>query len=93
VPRLWVPRPKGIREPQRWYEKLAEKPDYAREILAIQTETGLENLMLYGQASGDKIEVIVMSGTDFGSQRGPLCQTRFTRTSWPASEASPAMAL
>ena len=82
VPGLNVARPKGIRDPQRWYEMLAEKPEYAREIFSIQTETALENLKLYRQAVGDKIEVIVMSGTDFGSQRGPLCSPRMYRELW-----------
>jgi uroporphyrinogen-III decarboxylase len=82
VPGLWVARPKGIRDPQRWYEMLAEKPEYAREIFALQTEVALENLALYRQAVGDKIEVIVMSGTDFGTQRGPFCSPQMYRELW-----------
>jgi len=42
----------------------------------------LENLQLYRQAVGDKIDVIVMSGTDFGSQRGPLLSPRVYRELW-----------
>jgi len=82
VPGLSVARPKGIRDPQRWYEMLVEKPEYAQEIFALQTEVALENLKLYRQAVGDKIEVIVVSGTDFGAQRGPLISPRMYRDLW-----------
>lgn len=82
VPGLSVRQPKGIRDPQRWYEMLAERPDYIREIFEIQTATAFENLKLYRQAVGDKIDVIVMSGTDFGSQRGPLISPRMYRELW-----------
>ncbi|MBI4027038.1 MAG: methyltransferase [Verrucomicrobia bacterium] len=79
VPGLWVAHPKGIRDPQRWYEMLAEQPGYAREIFEIQIGVAFENLKLYRQAVGDKIDVIVMSGTDFGSQRGPFFSPRSYR--------------
>jgi hypothetical protein len=82
VPGLSVKAPKGIRDPQRWYEMLAERPDYIREIFALQTEVAFENLRLYRQAVGDRIDVIVMSGTDFGSQRGPLISPRMYRELW-----------
>ena len=82
VPGLSVAQPKGIRDPQRWYEMLVEKPEYAKEIFALQTEVAFENLKLYRQAVGDKIDVIVMSGTDFGSQRGPLISPRMYRELW-----------
>lgn len=72
VPGLNVARPKGIRDPQRWYEILVERPDYVREIFEIQFSIAFENLKLYRQAVGDKIDVVVVSGTDFGSQRGPF---------------------
>ena len=82
VPGLSVKHPKGIRDPQRWYEMLAERPDYIREIFEIQTEVAFENLKLYRQAVGDKIDVIVMSGTDFGTQRGPFCSPALYRDLW-----------
>jgi uroporphyrinogen-III decarboxylase len=79
VPGLGVANPKGIRDPQRWYEMLAERPDYIREIFEIQFATVFENLKLYRQAVGDKIDVLVVSGTDFGAQRGPLISPRMYR--------------
>jgi uroporphyrinogen-III decarboxylase len=79
VPGLSVAHPKGIRDPQRWYEMLAERPDYIREIFEIQFEIAFENLKLYRQAVGDQIDVLVVSGTDFGSQRGPLLSPHMYR--------------
>lgn len=79
VPGLNVAHPKGIRDPQRWYEMLVERPDYIREIFEIQFEIVFENLKLYRQAVGDKIDVLVISGTDFGSQRGPFISPRMYR--------------
>lgn len=82
VPGMSVRQPHGIRDPQRWYEMLIEKPEYIREIFEIQTEIGIKNLELYRQAVGDKIDVIVVSGTDFGSQRGPLISPALFRNLW-----------
>ncbi len=82
VPGLGLRQPKGIRDPQRWYEMLIENPAYAREIFEFQTEVALENLKLYREAVGDKIDVIVMSGTDFGSQRGPFLSPALYRELW-----------
>lgn len=79
VPGLNQIRPKGIRDPQRWYEMLAERPEYIREIFDLQFEIVFENLKLYHQAVGDKIDVLVVSGTDFGAQRGPLISPQMYR--------------
>jgi len=43
-------------------------PEYIKGIFNLQCEIALENLKLYYQAVGDKIDVIVVSGTDFGTQ-------------------------
>jgi len=82
VPGLNAAYPKGIRDPQRWYEMLAERPDYVKEVFALQTEIACENLKLYRQAVGDKIDVIAISGTDFGTQRGPFCSPAMYRGLW-----------
>lgn len=82
VPGPSIKHPHGIRDPQRWYEMLVEKPEYIREIFEIQTEIAMENLRLYHQAVGDKIDVIVVSGTDFGCQLGPLISPDLFRYLW-----------
>lgn len=68
VPGPGLKHPKGIRDPQEWYIAHVTHPNYIYEIFAIQCEVALENLKLYYQAVGDKIDVVVVSGTDFGAQ-------------------------
>lgn len=65
-------QPKGIRDPQEWYIAHLLYPDYIKGIYALQTEVALQNLELLRQALGNRIEVIGLSGTDFGTQNGPF---------------------
>ena len=72
VPGPAIPHPKGIRDPAEWYiSSLIRKP-YIRDIFHYQFELQMKNLAAYRQAVGDRIEVVVMSGTDFGAQNGPF---------------------
>jgi hypothetical protein len=70
VPGPTVKHPKGIRKVQDWLLAQAMYPDYVDEVFDYQTEVMLKNLVIYRQAVGDRIQVIWISGTDFGTQRG-----------------------
>jgi len=70
VPGPSIKQPKGIRDPQKWIMAHILHPEYIKGIFNLQCEIVLENLKLYYQAVGDKIDVIVVSGTDFGTQKG-----------------------
>jgi len=70
VPGPSIKQPKGIRDPQKWIMAHILHPEYIKGIFNLQCEIALENLKLYYQAVGDKIDVIVVSGTDFGTQKG-----------------------
>ena len=72
VPGPGILDPKGIRDPQEWYMSTVTRKSYVKEIYQYQFELQMKNLELYQQAAGDRIEVVVMSGTDFGSQNGPF---------------------
>jgi hypothetical protein len=72
VPGPGVLHPKGIRDPQEWYMSSILRKDYIKAIYQYQLEIQMKNLEMYQQAVGDRIEVVVMSGTDFGSQSGPF---------------------
>ena len=82
VPGENLTHPKGVRDPQLWYECLLTHPDYIRAIFQRQTEVALKNLELYRQAVGDRIDVLFMSGTDFGTQRGPIASLDTFRSLW-----------
>jgi hypothetical protein len=72
VPGPSVLHPKGIRDPEEWYISSLTRKDYITEIYSLQLELQMKNLAMYQQAVGDRIDVVVMSGTDFGSQKGPF---------------------
>jgi len=72
VPGPGVTHPKGIRDPEEWYVSSITRKDYVQEIFRLQLELQMKNLQMYRQAVGDRVDVVVMSGTDFGSQNGPF---------------------
>ncbi len=68
VPGPGLKDPKGIRDVEEWYISLIDRTDYIKAVFARMTEIGLKNLELFHQAVGERIQVIVVSGTDFGAQ-------------------------
>lgn len=68
VPGVGVPYPKGIRDPLEWYVAHVTHPEYIKGIYELQCEIALENLRLLWQAVGSKVDVLYVSGTDFGTQ-------------------------
>ncbi len=58
----------GIRRLDDWLAAHAIYPDYIDEIFGYQTEVMLKNLEIYKQAVGERIQVVWISGTDFGTQ-------------------------
>jgi len=73
----WVPgpqlkHPKGIRDVEEWYVSLITRRDYIYDLFDRQAQIALDNLERMRQAVGDRVDVIFMSGTDFGTQRGPF---------------------
>jgi hypothetical protein len=79
VPGLTVAHPKGIRAVADWYMATALYPAYIHGIFDLQLEIVMQNLELYRQAVGERIVAIFVSGTDFGSQRGPFIAPRAYR--------------
>ena len=72
VPGGAIKHPKGIRDPQKWLIAHIENPEYIKGIFELQCEIGLKNLELSYEAVGNKIDVIMVSGTDFGTQNAPF---------------------
>jgi len=72
VPGAALANPKGIRDPEEWYVAHLTHPDYIREIFQLTCEVSMKNLPLLREAVGDRVDVVYMTGTDFGSQRGLL---------------------
>jgi len=82
VPGEMLLNPKGVRDPQLWYECLVTHTDYVRGIFELQTQVVMKNMTLLRQAIGDKIDAIIISGTDFGTQRGPFASPKLFRSLW-----------
>ncbi|UCE99025.1 MAG: methyltransferase [Planctomycetota bacterium] len=72
VPATFLKEPRGIRDVAEWYMSIALRPDYIMKVFEIQTEVAVENLKAVYKAVADKVQVVFMSGTDFGSQKGPM---------------------
>lgn len=70
VPGPHVLAPKGIRKFDDWLMAHMLYPEYIQEVFEMQTQTMLKNLEIYRQAVGDRIQIVWISGTDFGTQNG-----------------------
>lgn len=74
-----VRSPNGLRKVEDWLVAHYTLPDYVKETYEMQTEIGLKNAELFYQACGNKLQVIQVSGTDFGTQRGPYMSVELYR--------------
>lgn len=72
VPAVQLRHPKGIRDVEEWYVSLAIRKGYIYELFERQCEVALTNLALIREAVLDNVDVVMVSGTDFGTQRGPF---------------------
>ena len=72
VPGLWLKDPKGIRDVEEWYISTVTRRDYIYEVFDRQCDIAIENLAGVRDALEDRIEAVFVTGTDFGTQRGPF---------------------
>lgn len=79
VPAPWLKYPKGIRDVEEWYISLITRRGYIYEVFEGQCEIALRNLELIRQAVGDRVDVIFVTGTDFGTQNGPFLSPELYR--------------
>jgi len=70
VPGISLKEPKGIRDITEWYISLAKRKDFIKEVFNYQCEIAVKNFQRIYQAISNKISVVFVSGTDFGTQRG-----------------------
>ena len=72
VPATWMKHTKGIRDVEEWYISTAMRRDYIYKVFEKQCEIGLKNIEKLAPVLGDKVQAVFVSGTDFGTQRGPF---------------------
>lgn len=68
VPASWLKNPKGIRDIEEWYISTVARRDYVYRVFEHQCEVALANLEKLLQALGNKVQVTLITGTDFGAQ-------------------------
>jgi uroporphyrinogen-III decarboxylase len=68
VPAPFLKHPKGIRDIGEWYMTTAARPDYVHAIFEKQCEFALQNLATLIDMFGDRVQAVVTTGTDFGTQ-------------------------
>ncbi|HRG56073.1 MAG TPA: uroporphyrinogen decarboxylase family protein, partial [Lacunisphaera sp.] len=73
VPAAFLKHPKGIRDVSEWYVSLIERPDYVREIFEFQCDIAVRNLATFAEIAGDTVDVLMICGTDFGTQNSQFC--------------------
>ena len=64
--------PTGVRHMEDWLCAHISNPDYITDIFEVQTQACLKNLEIYHQAVGERIDCVLLSGTDFGTQQKPF---------------------
>jgi len=72
VPAVFLKHPRGIRDVEEWYVSTVTRRDYVYEVFERQCEIALRNLQRFHEALGEAIDIVYMTGTDFGHQNGPF---------------------
>jgi len=73
VPAPFLKDPKGIRDVEEWYISTVTRQDLIKEIFDRQAEIAVENLKLLYQAVGEKVQVVLICGTDLAAQESLFC--------------------
>jgi hypothetical protein len=82
VPAPFLKRPRGVRGIADWYMLLATCPDFVREIFDRQSRIAVQNLETLHGIVGDLLDVVVVCGTDFGTQISQFCSRKSYREIW-----------
>ncbi len=72
VPATWLKHPKGIRDVEEWYISTLTRAEYIYRVFEKQAEIALLNLKKLYAAVGNRISVLYVTGTDFGTQDAPF---------------------
>ncbi|MBN2390676.1 MAG: methyltransferase [Anaerolineae bacterium] len=80
VPATQLRHPKGIRDIEEWYVSTIARRDYVWAIFERQCEIALANLEKLYALVGDLVSVVMVTGTDFGSQTGPFISPKTYRS-------------
>ncbi len=82
VPGPFLKDPKGVRGVADWYMTVADEPEFVMELFDRQAEIALQNMAKLKAIAGDVIDVVVVCGTDFGTQESTFCSDATMREIW-----------
>ncbi len=68
LPGTGLENPQGVRDIEEWYMYHILHPEYIEELFDYHSEIAIKNLEMLKQAVGNKVQAVVVSGTDFGTQ-------------------------
>ncbi len=74
--------PRRIRDIQEWYISTTQRQDHVHAIFRRQTDIALGRLAAAYAVVGNRISAVFLCGTDFGTQRGPMCSLRSYDNLW-----------
>jgi uroporphyrinogen-III decarboxylase len=80
VPAPFLKHPRGIRDLEEWYVSTVTRPDYILEVFERQCVLAEQNLRTLIDLFGDTVQVALLTGTDFGTQRGTFISREAYRT-------------
>jgi uroporphyrinogen-III decarboxylase len=73
VPAPFLKRPRGIRDIAEWYMSTRIRRDYVHAVFSKQCEYALANLARIFEVVNNKVDVVFLCGTDFGTQDSSFC--------------------
>jgi hypothetical protein len=79
VPAPFLKHPKGIRDVAEWYMATSSRRGYIHAIFEKQCEFALANLERIRAVAGDRVDVVFICGTDFGTQNSAFCSVNTLR--------------
>jgi hypothetical protein len=74
--------PKGIRDVAEWYVSVKLRPDYLHRVFSRQCDIALANLERIHARIGNTVDVVLICGTDFGTQTSAFCSIDTFRELW-----------
>jgi hypothetical protein len=82
VPAPGLKHPKGIRDIAEWYVSTKIRRDYIHRVFDGESEMAVANLARIAARVHDRIDVAVICGTDFGTQRSTFCSATTFNELW-----------
>jgi hypothetical protein len=72
VPAPFLKHPRGIRDVTEWYISTKTRRDYIYAVFEKQCALALQNIETLIGIFGEAVQAAMITGTDFGTQRGPF---------------------